>query len=83
MQEWKAGYRCGTVACLGGTAELLGGISFTDEVYGLNDGDDIEELFHPSIEDWDIITEKDGAKALRNYLTTGNANWKEVMGDRA
>lgn len=74
MDVWIGKADCGTVACIGGTAELVGKVQFIDfkippELYTLfyeYGGDD------PSV--------ADGAKALRNYLTGGEAKWDEVMG---
>jgi hypothetical protein len=77
MRAWKSGYACGTVACIGGTAELLGGVDMEDGAVG---GDELNDLFYPDGCEgaWDA-TPKQAAKALRNYLMTGEARWEEAM----
>lgn len=66
---------CGTAACIGGTAEAISGVSFkgkrTPRLYNL--------FFPYSVMVWRLITEEMGAKALRNYLTTGYANWPSIV----
>lgn len=67
---------CGTVCCIGGWAERLSGI---DLLGGIR-SDELEELFFPWI---DVpllidITPEQAARAIRNYLRTGRANWKEA-----
>ncbi len=65
---------CGTVACIKGTAELISGVSL--EPSTLPEG--LIELFY----NWyhsDPNTAQ-AATALRSYLTTGSANWKDAVG---
>lgn len=69
---------CGTVACIGGNAEFITGVDF--EYYRPHDGGELRKLFYPhaSTVSWHTITVKQGAKALRNYLTTGKSMWDTV-----
>lgn len=76
MDSWNiVKHGCGTIACIGGTAELLAGKKI------FNGGDDIsarelERLFYPpGVRDWEAITTDQAATALRSYLTTGEARW--------
>jgi hypothetical protein len=74
MGSWRrdaAGGECGTVCCIGGTAELVGNVDFSDRAGALDD------LFYAK--DCPInltaITPAQAATALRSYLTTGDARW--------
>lgn len=80
MVWWANAHPCGTVACIGGTAELIGGVCFGD--YLLNKA--LHELFEPRELkcDWGEITPAQAATALRSYLTTGSANWSEALASR-
>jgi hypothetical protein len=81
MDGWHGYADCGTVCCIGGTAELVGGVSFNDEWVK---NDCLCELFAPNIvlvENWSLITLEQAARALRSYLTTGRANWAAAMGE--
>jgi hypothetical protein len=71
MTDWWADHPCGTVACIGGTAEIIGGVDFAE--YPPN----LHHLFHPYRigADWDAITPTQAATALRSYLTIGDARW--------
>jgi hypothetical protein len=77
MGVWGADdqpYTCGTIACIGGTAELLGKVGFD----GWNSHEGLSHLFTPRMDlvgDWNDITVERAAKALRSYLTTGFADW--------
>jgi hypothetical protein len=74
---------CGTVACIGGWAEKLGGVKFEVEgPLGLEENHpELEKLFYPrGTRDYDHIDAEHAATALRNYLTGGRAQWEEVMG---
>jgi hypothetical protein len=73
MQTWNKAIGCGTVCCIGGTAELIGGVEF------LGTPDALYALFYPETADYQDITPSQAATALRSYLTTGKANWKEVL----
>jgi hypothetical protein len=70
-REHNAG--CGTVCCIGGTAELIGGVSFGCRP--INENNELSELFNPSSGVWVNITVPQAAIALRSYLTIGKARW--------
>jgi hypothetical protein len=76
MNSWKHTYaKCGTVCCIGGTAELIGGVDFEDTT---KYGTELYNLLYPNAGDeldWDNITIAQAAMALRSYLTTGDARW--------
>lgn len=69
MAVWNVKHECGTVCCIGGTAELVGGVKFGTRDARLND------LFYPS-RTYDRTVDE-AAHALRTYLTTGNAEWSD------
>lgn len=81
MDSWAIKHDCGTVRCIGGTAEALGRFRF--EMNGGKEKlpDALDDLFYPyEVNDsWSNITVEQGAQALRNYLTYGEARWDEVM----
>lgn len=81
MDQWRNKWDCGTVACIGGTAELVGGFRFRSGENGQLGGNlDLEELCYPNIASgYADITPQEAAQALRNYLTTGKAKWEEVL----
>lgn len=78
-------HRCGTVACIGGWAERVGnGVNFQAKALS----PELESLFYPGdgddqveVDSWDDITTAQAAMALRNYLTTGKSNWREILGE--
>jgi hypothetical protein len=75
MSCWQSYYPCGTVGCIGGSAELVGNCSFED--YDENPA--LLELFNPfnrwGDPRWANITDTQAATALRSYLTMGDARW--------
>lgn len=76
MAHWTAVAPCGTVACIGGTAELIAG----KRIFGGIDGDHppmLHNLFYPT---GLHATTEQAARALRNYLTSGDADWNTVLG---
>jgi hypothetical protein len=79
MGVWKAETEnCGSVCCIGGSAELVGGLR-EDQLFGRAHGNpDLEELFFPG-GFLGKITVPQAASALRNYLTTRHASWSEVL----
>jgi len=78
MSWWRIAADCGTVCCIGGTAEAIGKVRFDNNPEGL------EHLFFPrGLDDcWGNITTSHAAKALRNYLFTGSPKWREVMKEK-
>jgi hypothetical protein len=80
MVHWNSSvHNCGTVACIGGTAELVGGVSF--EKFGSHKNPQLYRLFMPDVPEmqWNFITPEQAATALRSYLTTGDAKWHEAV----
>ncbi|WP_027583959.1 hypothetical protein [Bradyrhizobium sp. Ai1a-2] len=81
MGEWNFSHECGSICCIGGTAELLSGrgphtisTTQTSELHELFYPDDIETFYAD-------ITPAQAGQALRNYLTTGEAKWMVVLGE--
>jgi hypothetical protein len=81
MAYWTAESECGTVCCMGGTAELISGQSFagarTQALSKLFYLRDAAEGFS-----YNAITPAQAARALRNFLTFGEARWTEVLNGR-
>lgn len=86
MSEW--GYRsdCGTVACIGGTAELLAGerlFSPPNTLIRTHLPPLLQDLFYPAartlLDSWDEITVEQAAMALRSYLTVGHPHWELAL----
>lgn len=82
MVDWNFAHSCGTCCCIGGTAELVGGL----EVHGGFDADTegtaLHDLFYPrniGLRTYREITTSQAATALRSYLTTGDAKWDEAV----
>jgi hypothetical protein len=73
MNWWANEHGCGTVCCIGGTAELVGGTKFENH----DRPKALDTLFYPGQlgTDWGHITPAQAATALRSYLTTGDARW--------
>lgn len=83
MQVWHDRYTCGTVACIAGTAEILGNLG-TGTLR--NTANELEaqgetalvELFCPNSNiNYDAIGPKRAAKVLRGYLTNGVTSWRK------
>lgn len=86
MGVWQSSTQCGSVMCIGGSAEYFGKL----EMRQLNNkADDLAqagnralyELFYPGLQiAYDTLTAKQGAKALRHYLKTGrDDSWKVAL----
>jgi hypothetical protein len=82
MVHWRARSDCGSICCIGGTAEMIGQLSFGR----LFSDPALQELFHAnSVMQADkifrlwMVSPAQAAIALRSYLTTGAANWKEAL----
>ena len=72
MAAWRQETDCGTVCCIGGTAEAISGIRFNDDY---DENEELCDLFHPPHFREGKITTAQAAIALRSYLTTGEAHW--------
>lgn len=76
---------CGTICCICGWAEYVGNLRPESLIKKRFDTPQLNELFDPpSLESvpvgvCDKITTAQAAHALRNYLTTGEARWSEVL----
>lgn len=80
MNCWHASSQCGTVCCIGGTAELLGGLKVNSLTITASGNSALHRLFYPlGHKGWDRITPSQAASALRSFLTTGDANWAEAL----
>lgn len=76
MDNWLLQHKCGTVGCIGGTAELVGNLKRDELELVANRNERLRGLFYPDISgDWNAITPSQAASALRSYLTTGDARW--------
>lgn len=79
MSDWISNRECGTVCCIGGAAELVGGVSFASNV-ATHATHTLRRLFYPKgVDDWNAITSEQAACALRNYLTIGEPKWESVV----
>lgn len=77
MVNWRDEYKCGTVCCIGGSAEVLGGMPRGRMDNASNrlaeEGNrNLNTLFFEWAGD---PTPKQAAIALRGYLTTGETDW--------
>lgn len=87
MSHWQYESPCGTVCCMGGTAERLGGgegLYYKCWKSGDAYNHALDDLFFPKgkvygFDRYDAITVAQAARALRNYLDTGRARWQEVL----
>lgn len=84
MNRWSVAFECGTVCCLGGTAEAIGGFRFGRMP------EKLVHLFHPGQEShkvlhraggYETITMEQAAIALRNYLSSGEPRWEEALAE--
>lgn len=74
MRVWHQNRNCGTVACLGGTAEILSNESYSraqlpaelQKLFGIH-GTEFKHMGG--------VTERQAAVALRGYLETGKTDW--------
>lgn len=80
MSAWNSTEECGTVGCIGGTAELLGSLTAHSLIYCAAANRTFRDLLYPKIGEklWSDITVDQAATALRSYLTTGIADWSHV-----
>lgn len=71
--------RCGSVACIGGTAEIIAGKRIFEEAREQEVGVPIRDLFFGYVDD--AVTTEQAARVLRHYLTTGVVDWSSVQAD--
>lgn len=83
MASWSCESVCGTVHCIGGWAERVGGVDMPRSYQ-------LQQLFYPvaslvhrscvsAAELYDSITIEQAACALRNYLTLGEPKWSDII----
>lgn len=75
MRHWNITDECGTVCCIGGTAELVGDVKLLETVAS---NDRLYNLCF-GVPDMEAVTVEQAARALRNYLTTGRPKWKKIL----
>lgn len=75
MNNWPV-VHCGSVGCIGFWAEKIGKVSF--DVFDLTA--ELDDLFYNDIATINVNTKpEEAAQALQNYLTTGKADWADVL----
>lgn len=77
MRAWRRKYDCGTVCCIGGTAQALSGTSFPNA--SVFENQNLHNLFYPNNQKAWNATPRQAARALSNYLSTGRASWQTAM----
>lgn len=81
MMDVGPDQECDSVCCIGGTAEWLA----RKNLFGGRRPKNLNELFYPGehseryIANWAAIRPEQAAQALRNYLTTGQPSWSDVL----
>lgn len=76
MNCWNSTFPCGTISCIGGSAELISGIRMQTNKKTIQ----LHNLFYPyEIHNWNLITPEIATQALRNYLTRGRAMWETLL----
>lgn len=93
LEEFENGYRaCGTPACIAGHAIVANGYTEYNpnglmfitgaDLLAMDIMDiptvDAEELFHPNAQS-NHLTAKVAVTVLRNYLETGQVNWRKAL----
>jgi len=77
MTLWVEKHRCGTIACIGGWAELVANDSNLFDVVV----NKLDELFSPpedEVTNYASVTVEQASRALSSYLTTGDPRWSEA-----
>lgn len=75
-------FRCGTAACIKGTAELLHRGGEWEGLFNDRDNFPLYNLFYPNVEvDYETITTAQAAIALRSYLEEGYPDWGRALND--
>ncbi|HDA7126280.1 TPA: hypothetical protein O5T86_001284 [Staphylococcus aureus] len=77
MSDWGAPSPCGSICCIGGTAELIGGLEEYELFKASENNRGLDVLFF-SASGMSANTSQT-ARALRSYLTTGDAKWAEAV----
>lgn len=69
---------CGTVGCIGGyMGEMMGK---NGDVFVKDSGGELNDLFYPpQWANWNRINNAVAVRVIDNFLTTGKANWEEVL----
>ena len=74
---------CGSVGCIGGNMAIIMQASRPGNyVYKKSPGSPLYGLFYPTPYDFDTITPKEAAKAISNFLHTGNPHWDNILKTR-
>jgi len=87
MKRWRAREDCGTVCCIGGTADVMRKARTSSEErtgkwLGL-DALTSNRLFYPyAVRDFSSITPAHAAAVIRNLIKTGEVDWSVKAGDR-
>jgi len=85
MTTWSESNRCGTVCCIGGLVDLImANRAFNFDMCYAEDATSrqkrmLHDLYYPRVDKlYNLLTPEQGARALRNYLTTGHSNWENI-----
>lgn len=83
MSEPCEAYQCGTVSCIGGCVALEMKMNAGDaRAYVCSKSHDtsaLNKLYYPeALEDWPAITPKQAARAIDNFLNTGDPQWARI-----
>ena len=89
MNEVYSTTQCGTAACIAGTCDWLFVTKFQGRFWsGFSDRGDLpaslRDLFAPNVideETWKDLSVEQAAIAIRNYLSSGEARWTEVLAE--
>ena len=77
MTLWRAAsHNCGTIGCIGGTAEMLGGVDLVYTCRKMSDRN-LHNLFFGDGVKFET-TDQEAAVALRGYLETGKTDWSHL-----
>ena len=76
MGNWRVQAHCGTICCIGGTAEVLGDCTLR----GFDEKHELTKLFYPAgcLGGYEA-SPRQAAVALRGYLETGKTDWRRAM----
>jgi hypothetical protein len=77
MSNWATSQTCGTVGCIGGWMEA----QLKAPRYSWDWPETLHPLFHPLVEgnEWERITPKKAARAIDNFIETGDPQWAKVL----